>query len=181
MRCRCLAVAFSVLAGLIFSQNTVETPPEPEMADIFYRLDSGKLIPLERQAAAIHGGAHGFMVMGMKVASEFPGSKSPVRFNSAHLDLIVRSIVPVTSVDPNTIYCLRKLNSKKKSRELLFMTGHASPIGGSTTTTPLEGILPVEFSKYGNSSLKMTTGELAPGEYAVGKPYGPAVFCFGVD
>jgi hypothetical protein len=155
--------------------------PEPEMADIFYRLDGDKLVPLERQAAEIHGGAHGFIVMSMKTASEFPGARSPVRFRSGRLDFVVRSVIPVTAVDPNTIYCLRKLNTKKKSRELVIMSGHASPVGMSTTTTPAYGMLPVEFSRYGNSSLKMTTGDLPPGEYAVGKPYGPAVFCFGVD
>ena len=156
--------------------------PEPEIADIFYRLDGNKLISLERQAASIHGSAHGFIVMSMKTASEFPGAKSPVRFKrEQHFELIVRSIVPVSAVDPNTIYCLRRLNPKKKTRELIIMSGHAQPFGASATTTPAEGVLPVEFSRYGSSSLKMTTGELAPGEYAVGPLYGPAVFCFGVD
>jgi hypothetical protein len=168
-----------LLAIVVLAQTS--TPLEPEMADIFYRLDRDKLIALERQAAAIKGSAHGFIVMGMKTASEFPGAKSPVRFSSGHLDLVVRSVIPVTAIDPNTIYCLRKLNPKKKTRELLIMSGHASPVGATTTTTPAQGVLPVAFSRYGNSSLKMTTGELAPGEYAVGKPYGPAVFCFGVD
>jgi hypothetical protein len=155
--------------------------PEPEIADIFYRLDGYKLVPLERQQAEIHGDAHGFIVMSMKTAAEFPGAKSPVRFSSGHLDFVVRSVIPVTAIDPNTIYSLRKLNSKKKSRELVIMSGHTSPVGMSTTRTPAEGMLQVEFSSYGSSSLKMTTGELEPGEYAVGKPYGPAVFCFGVD
>lgn len=41
--------------------------------------------------------------------------------------------------------------------------------------------LPAEFSKYGDSSLKMKTAALPPGEYAVGKSYGQTVFCFGVD
>jgi hypothetical protein len=156
--------------------------PEPEMADIFYRLDGAKLVPLERQAASIHSGAHGFIVYGMKSASEFPGAKSPARFKSGgHFDLIVRSAIPVSAIDPNTIYCLRKLNSKKTKRELIIMSGHVQPFGVSTSTPTAEGVLPVEFSRYGMSSLKMTTGELAPGEYAVGHPYGPALFCFGVD
>ncbi|MGD1097547.1 MAG: hypothetical protein ABSB35_36870 [Bryobacteraceae bacterium] len=166
------------LALACFAQTT----PEPEVADIFFRLDQNKLVPLERQSAAIRGGAHGFIVMSIKSASEFPGAKSPVRFKRGEpLEFVVRSAIRVSLVDPNTIYCLRKLNGKKKTRELLITSGHASPIGASTTTTPAEGMLPVEFSKYGDSSLKMTTGALSPGEYAVGHPYGPAVFCFGVD
>jgi hypothetical protein len=167
------------LAVACFAQSVV---PEPEMADVFYRLDGDKLVPLERQAAAIRANVHGYIVMSMKTASEFPGAKSPVRFKSSeHLDFVVRSAIPASVIDPNTIYSLRKLTHKKKTRELVIMSGHATPFGASATTTPAEGVLPVEFSRYGTSSLKMTAGPLAPGEYAVGHPYGPAVFCFGVD
>jgi hypothetical protein len=155
--------ALFVSALVCFGQSS----PEPDMADIFYRLDKDKLIPLERQSAAFHASAHGFMVMSIKSTTRFPGAKSPIRFKSGQLDLVVRSVVPTSAIDPNTIYCLRKLNPKKKTRELVMMSGHVSPIGASTTGTPAEGILPVQFSIYG-ASLKMTTGELAPGEYAVG-------------
>ena len=34
---------------------------EPEIADIFYLLGPDKLVPLERQSAAVKGGAHGFV------------------------------------------------------------------------------------------------------------------------
>ena len=123
------------LALACFAQTT----PEPEVADIFFRLDQNKLVPLERQSAAIRGGAHGFIVMSIKSASEFPGAKSPVRFKRGEpLEFVVRSAIRVSLVDPNTIYCLRKLNGKKKTRELLITSGHASPIGASTTTTPAE-------------------------------------------
>jgi hypothetical protein len=156
--------------------------PEPEMADIFYRLDQGTLVPLERQAPATRSNAHGFFVMNLTTVSEYPGAKSPVRFKSGErFYFVVRTVVPVFAVDPNTIYALRKLDARKKTRDVPIMTGHFSPLGTSTTTTPAEGILPVEFSRYGSSSLKMTSGELAPGEYAVGPLHGPAVFCFGVD
>jgi hypothetical protein len=173
------ALAMAVLALACLAQTAAL---EPEMADIFYRLDGGNLVPLEREAPATRSNAHGFFVMNLTTVSEFPGAKSPVRFKSGErLDFVVRSVVPVFAVDPNTIYCLRKLDPKKKTRELPVMSGHFSPLGTSTTSTPAEGILPVEFSRYGSSSLKMTTGELAPGEYAVGHPHGQAVFCFGVD
>jgi hypothetical protein len=173
------ALAMTVLAVTCVAQTAA---PEPEMADIFYRLDGGSLVPLERQAPATRSNAHGFFVMNISTVSEFAGARSPVRFKSGErLDFVVRTVVPVFAVDPNTIYCLRKLDPKKKTRELAIMSGHFSPLGTSTTSTPAEGILPVEFSRYGSSSLKMTTGELTPGEYAVGHPHGPAAFCFGVD
>ena len=156
--------------------------PEPDVADVFYRLDAGSLVPLERQAATFHGSAHGFVVMSMKSAAGFPGAKSPVRFKSGqHVELIVRSQLSASVVDPNTLYSLRKLESKKKTRELVMMSGHASPLGTSSTSNPAEGVLQVDFSKFGTSSLKMDAGVLAPGEYAVGRFYGSAVFCFGVD
>lgn len=107
-------VALSATA--CFAQEAV---PEPEFADVFFRLDAGKLDPLERQTAVIHGKASGFIVMSTKAASEFPGSKSPVRFRADQtLDFVVRSPLAASTVDPNTLYVLRRLNGKKKSREL---------------------------------------------------------------
>lgn len=159
-----------------------ETLSEPEFSDVFFRLDAGKLVPLERQTATIQGKASGFIVMSMKASSEFPGAKSPVRFHSYEtLDFVVRFALAPSAVDPNTLYVLRKLNGKKKSRELVFMAGHASPVGASTKTDLAEGVLPVTFARYGTSSIRMTTRSLPPGEYAISRPYAQTVFCFGVD
>jgi hypothetical protein len=172
-------IGFAVFAAVGLAQSA---PVEPEFADIFYRLTDGNLVALERQAAAFKGSAHGFVVMGVKSAALLPGGKSPIRFKSGEqVDLVVRSMVSASTADPNTVYVLRKLSSKKKTRELVMTSGHFSPIGGSMTAVPAEGVLPVDFSRYGAASLKMSTGPLPPGEYAVGHPYGPAVFCFGVD
>lgn len=171
-----LAILFLTLACVAQSASL-----EPDIADIFYRLDGDRLVALERQAPTIRSGAHGLVVMSAKTVAEFPGPKSSVRFTKEpHFELVVRSIVPTSAFDPNTIYGLRRLEQKKKTRELVLMAGRVHPFGASTTT-PDSGLLPVEFSQYGSSSLKMTTGELAPGEYAVGPLDGPAVFCFGVD
>jgi hypothetical protein len=149
---------------------------------VFVGLDAGKLIPLERQTASIQGKASGFIVMSTKAASEFPGAKSPVRFRSNQtLDFIVRSPLASSTVDPSTLYVLRKLTTKKKSRELIIMAGHVTPLGASTKTDLAEGVLPVTFNRYGASSIKMSTRPLTPGEYAVSRLYAQTVFCFGVD
>jgi hypothetical protein len=178
MRLAVLATLF-VVAIVGWSQETVA---EPEFADVFFRLDGGKLIPLERQTAIIQGKASGFIVMSMKSASEFPGAKSPVRFTSDRpLDFVVRTLLASSAVDPSTLYVLRKLGAKKKSRELVIMSGHASPLGASTNSPLAQGVLPVEFSRYGASSIRMTTMALPPGEYAVSRQFGQTVFCFGVD
>jgi hypothetical protein len=86
-----------------------------------------------------------------------------------------------STADPNAVYYLRMLTSKKKTRELVMMAGHISPIGASTKTNFTGTPLPAYFSKYGSSSFKLTTDKLIAGEYALGRPYGGAVFCFGVD
>jgi hypothetical protein len=159
-----------------------ETVSEPEFADVFFRLDAGNLVSLERQTASVQGKASGFIVMSMKAASEFPGPKSPVRFHAGQpIDFVVRTFLASSTVDPNTLYVLRKLDSKKKTRELVFMAGHITPVGGSSKTNLAQGGLPVEFARYGASSFKMTTGPLQPGEYAVSLLYAQTVFCFGVD
>ncbi len=173
---------FVILALCALSGVAQEAASEPEFADVFFRLDAGKLTPLERQTAAIQGKASGFIVMSTKAASEFPGKKSSIRFRSDRpLDFVVRSALAASTVDPNTLYVLRKLNIKRKTRELVIMAGHVTPLGGSTKTDLAQGVLPVVFARYGTSSIKLTTEPLPPGEYAVSRLYAQTVFCFGID
>lgn len=166
----------STLLVLMFLAGV--TPPEPDMADVFHRLDGDKLVALERQAFDYRYSGAGFMYMRSKSYSEFPGAKSPVRFAAGRLELVVRSMQSPADMDLNGAYSLYKLSVKKQSRELVTTSGSISPFRYSSKNTPG---LPVEFSTYGSKSLKLRTGELGPGEYAVGRPYGPSVFCFGVD
>jgi hypothetical protein len=175
-----------LLLALLLQQSDKITeigpPPEPEAAEVFYALHNGKLLPLERQTPVFRSHAVGFIVMNTKSAREVPGAKSPVRFHSEErLELIVRSAIKLDAADPNTIYCVRRLDRKKATRELLLSTGRVSPAGGTSTMNPLEGVVPAEFSHYGDHSLKLATGPLPPGEYAVGRLYAQALFCFGVD
>lgn len=180
MKFRLLLVGLMFCALVAVAQETVA---EPEFADAFFRLDSGKLVPLERQTAAIQGKASGFIVMSMKASWEIPGTKSSVRFRSDQpLDFVVRSPLVQSAVNPSTFYFLRKLNRKKKARELIVMNGHASPGSATINNNPGQDALPVTFARYGASSLKMTTEALPPGEYVLSGPYGQtSVFCFGVD
>jgi hypothetical protein len=157
-------------------------PAEPQFANVFFGLDAGKLVPLERETTFIQAKAHGFIVMSVKANSEIPGAKSPVRFRSGQpLDFVVMSPGASSAIDPSTIYVLRKLTVKKKSRELLLTHVHATPFGATAKTELSEGVLPVTFAHYGSSSLKMNTAPLPPGEYAVSQAYGQTVFCFGID
>ena len=124
---------FSVLGAtaLLAAACVAQAPPEPEFSDVFYRLDGEKLIPLERQTATMKGGAGGFIYVKMRMTAEFSGAKSPVRFASEPLAFIVRAMPYGVSGDPNATYILRKLDQKKSSRILTFMSGHFSPVGGA--------------------------------------------------
>jgi hypothetical protein len=118
----------------------------------------------------------------VKTVSEIAGGKSAVRFKAGEpLDFVVRTALAPTAIDPNTLYCLRKLDAKKKTRELLVTSTHATPVGATSTVDFAGGALPLTFAKYGTSSLKVSITGLPPGEYPLGHTYGPAVFCFGLD
>lgn len=171
---------------IVFSVFAQTSQTEPDTIDIFYALpkdQSAALVSLERQQTTFHAKASGFMVMGLKGFSEITGKKSPVRFNAGEaLEFIVRSAFAASAADPNTFYALRSLQIKKNTREIIFMTGHASPLGASTKTDPSEGAIVLEFSKYATSSYKIKTPLLKLGEYALGRATMPqVVFCFGVD
>jgi hypothetical protein len=176
-----IAILATCLVALTsFAQTTVK---EPEFADTFAALSaSGDLVPLERETTTIHAGGGGFMVASSKAAYEIPGENSPVRFHSApELVFVVRSSLAQTDTDPATLYVLRKLNPKKKNREIAFSTGHFTPLGGHMTTNLNAGQLPLAFARYGASSYRVTASNLAPGEYALSRIYGQDVFCFGID
>jgi hypothetical protein len=155
---------------------------EPEFADVFFRLENGQLTALEREPITMKGGAHGFIVMNVKVTARFPGGNSTVRFKAGEpLDFVVRSPFAAGAADPATLYILRKLDAKKDHREVTFTGGRFTPLGGSTSTNFQEGTLPVTFSKYGKASYQVNNPGLPPGEYALGSIYPRVLFAFGVD
>jgi hypothetical protein len=179
MRSIAAVAVVALCAATLWAQ---ERTVEPEFADVFFRLDAGKLVPLERQIATVEGKSSGFIVMNSKMVYAFPGAKSPVRFRSGHpLDFVVRTLTRQSTEDPNSIYVLRKLDSKKKSRELVMSSAHFTPLGGSSRSSLEQSALPVDFSRYGVYSIRMTTSALAAGEYAVSRIHDHTVFCFGVE
>jgi hypothetical protein len=169
-------------AVLFFRWYCSERCTEPEFNDVFAGLEAGKLITLERQTPIIQVKSSGFISVNMKTSSEIPGTKSPVRFSSGQpLDFVVRSMFASTpGIDPSTFYTLHRLDIKKKTRGLTMTTVHASVLGATANTDP-QAALPVTFSKYGASSIKVAAGLLPPGEYALKSIYSQSVFCFGVD
>jgi hypothetical protein len=172
----------TILCAVAQSPAAQETPPEPQFGDVFSRLDAGKLVSLEKETAAIEGKSGGFMVATAKAFWEIPGARSTVRFAANKpLEFVVRSPLANTAVDPSSVLYLRRMDSKKKTREIVYMTGHFSPIGGSSKTNLSEGILPLTFARYGTGSIKIVTAPLPPGEYALSVSYGQVLYCFGLD
>lgn len=176
-----------LLAGVVVflgmpALSQQEIPVEPQRADVFMRLDAGKLAPLEHQRAAPKTKNRGFIVLSITRMLKVKGAASPVRFHSAAtLEFLVRMDRPGL-MDPGSFYILRKLEVKPNSREIAIMTAYGTPVrifGKRDLRT--EGNLPLDFSEYGQSSLKLTAHDLPPGEYALSRAMGFSIFCFGVD
>jgi hypothetical protein len=184
-------IALIVLAAMaimpVAAQDTKPTADaEPEFSNVFFGLVDGKLIPLERQIASVH--VKGGVLSGFSGFGELSGPHSPVRFSHANnLQLIVKPLANENhdpNQDPDTIYHVREVKSKKKVREWLFGKVTASHYYNRLG----EGLLPVKWTKYGNQSLRVTLGSLPAGEYCA-SPLGQevaeqrvvTVFCFGVD
>lgn len=155
--------------------------PEPEFSDVFFRLVNGTLTPLERQDGAIRSSANGFIVMSVKGGVEVPGKQSPVRFSGGTFDFVVRAPGGMATMDPDSLYHLRRLTSKHNRREALLTSGHASPVGATMHAARSQGLIPLDFSHHGSHSYRIRVSDLAPGEYALGRAGGRTVFCFGVD
>ena len=154
-----LVICLTTLA--LFAQAPVK---EPEFADTFAAVSaSGDLIPLEHQAARIHAGGGGFMIASSKAAYEISGQKSPVRFHQTPESVfIVRSALAQTDTNPATLYVLRKLDPKKKTREIAFSTGHFTPLGGHATTDLNAGQIPNSFARYGTFPTALPPRALLP-------------------
>jgi hypothetical protein len=184
---RSLKMKTLLLTGLLIlvgmpALSEQEIPAEPQYAGVFTRLDAGKLVPLEHQTAVAKSTNRGFIVSSMKHLLKLKGAKSSVRFHSAPtLEFLVRMDRPGL-MDPGSFYILRKLEVKQDSREMTFMSARVAPIGiFARRDLRTEGILPLEFSNYGQSSLKLTAHDLVPGEYALSRASGRQLFLFGMD
>jgi hypothetical protein len=155
---------------------------EPAFSDVFFRLSGGGLVALERRTITIDSKASGLFEVNVDTEAELSGARSPVRFPAnIPLEFVVRLPFSSSAIDPNAAYALRKLASKEKTRELQILSERGSVLGASVKSSLAESALPVDFSKYGASSLKMTAPALPPGEYAVSSHHSETVFCFGVD
>lgn len=175
-------VTFSVLALSILSAAQQGAPPpvrEPDTLNVFYLVDSGKLVSLERQMTNGIQIQHGFMSTKAAGVTELTGGQSSVRFKSGQLEFVVSM-----GGDP-AVFSLRKLEIKKNkrgdTRELLVVKAQSSVFHAGKADTA-ERLIPIDFSRYGSSSYRAVPKEpIGPGEYAFWRADSQTVYCFGVD
>ena len=175
MKQRVILIA-AICAIAAFAQSPVE---EPSSLNVFYRLETGKLVPLEQQTTKGSELKHGFMSTKAAAVTQISGPQSPVRFPAGAMEFVV-----ATATDP-AVYSLRKLEVKKTkssgTRELLIVTAQASMFGKAKVDSSGTAVA-LDFTRYGSASYKAAPRQpLVPGEYAFWRPDLPAVFCFGVD
>jgi hypothetical protein len=177
-----LTVILAVILICVGAAFGIDATMEPEASEVFYGLNAGQLLPLEREVAVVRGRAGGFIAIKVKGTLEFRGGRSPVRFRSGvPLKFVIRPTASTPAVDPFTAYCLRSLDSKKKVREIVITSGYATPLGASSTVNASKGVMPLTVSRYGEHSYIYTATDLPPGEYALSNTRGGLAFCFGVN
>jgi hypothetical protein len=154
---------------------------EPELDDVFFRVDGERLIALEQELpeTVIRGGLDVLVLQ---------GRASSVRFRAGDLTFVVRSEYDVSKVDATAFYKLHELTTPRwdpKKQKLTPKTDKRELLLGGTQVFPTRAFyaktVGVKFSGYGGSSYKIETESLPRGEYAFRRTAAKAVFCFGID
>ena len=141
------------------------TPSNPEPAipgAVYFRDDSGTLIPLERNTGNPVGTR-------LKPYWEMAGARSPVRLRASRK--MVFFLRTADSIDPGT-YSLVVLETRQVNRRTRFDVNNN------------KSLLALNFSvaKLGESLYSLTpVNDLAAGEYAFSPGNSNDAYCFGVD
>jgi hypothetical protein len=181
-----ILLAVLILAGnglSLRAQEQKATVQEPEYLGQFALLGSnGTLVPLDQQKMTFVSQAHNhFFSVSASGEKVVPGKSSPVRVSpDAHF--VVKSSSTYDSVDPNTLVHLVPFAIQKGQRVIVETTAKAGVFQGAKGQSAPDTSIPLNFKKYGTSSLEIIPAQpLPPGEYALMATGGLAVFCFGVD
>jgi len=149
-------------------QSTNSKPVEPEALGVVFLLDSSNQVlkPLADEVWKAHGN------MGFTKATgvvEVAGEHSTFRIAANNKFEFVFKVE-----HPENVKLYRSLQKKNQRQFELVKIANSG-----RTREPIQGI-PVEITKYGESSFKLAPqSPLAPGEYAI--IYGEKVLSFGVD
>lgn len=138
---------------------------EPEAIGVFYWLNNGSLVQLERQTAVIK-------VM-FRETAELKGERSPIRIKSGQKQEFIVQLA--NGVDPNK-YSLNQFKVKNGKRQVVLTK--AMLLGAKSEVNTIF----FNVSKYGSRSYKIVPAEtLPPGEYGFNPSESDDVFCFGID
>ena len=170
-------IAMKKMGLLLLIACAVCSAQNPASGVISALAPSGALVTLEPEHAQIAAHTKGFMAYSSKAYYVVHGSRSPVRFQSP---AALTFVLPSSPVDPSTLFMLRRLTATKKSREVQILSLSANPFGARITDETDSANVPLSFTRTG-ASIRATTGELKPGEYAMSTVGSYDFYCFGVD
>ncbi len=183
-----LLVLLIVVTAALAQDSAPSAPPqpnlqEPEYINSFFLLDAdGSLKPLEHQTAGMHHKIKALGYGGGEMSYTVQSNHSPVRI-AAGTPIAIIVKLENHDADPANLVELFTLKVGKSDRELVVAKHHFL---GSTKMGAQDKEVALEFAKYGQSSVKITTSApLPPGEYAMGISAGAMgsrqAYCFGVD
>jgi hypothetical protein len=178
-----LLCGFALFGAPLGVAQAPQAVTEPDYANSFLLLAAdGHLEPLERKPVGVMGKVKAFGFGGADVLYQIQDEHSTVRRPAgAPLDIVVR--LENQDVDPATLVVLYPLKVVKGQRQLLI--SGARPFSGHTKSDLQSKQLQMNFSKYGQKSVKITPQTpLAPGEYAITvqtQNSQPTAYCFGID
>ncbi len=168
------AIAF-ILVGAVAMQ------PSPDAGVGIFGTQAQTTLPLEHEKVTLVSSASGFFSYKSSGAWVVRGDKSPVRFHAGMpISVVIRFVSDPHAPLPAQEFILRRLDVKRKRREIVIVTGHSSAFGSSVQTDAMAGALPVKFTQNSQGYSSDPT-PLQPGEYALTQPGGSDWYCFGVD
>ena len=178
-------IALFILTALPFLTLTgqeVKKVQEPEYIGVIFYLDpAGALTPLERQQSNSAFKLKAMGYGGGQSSIIYKGSHSPVRFKAGQEIQFVVRMQAAPGIEPDSLVNLDVLKVSKNERAII--TVKVGPMGlGGAKSRKGETLRPLNFSKYGEQSLKLAPAEpLEPGEYLITSIGGRGAFLFGID
>ncbi len=152
---------------------------EPEYIGVFFYLNEGKLVALERQSAESKLKIKAMGFGGGESILQIKGEQSNVRFKADQkVEFVVR--VSSQSTDPVSIIQFYRFESKKGMRRLSIAKAGTMGMGAKSIVN--QNAVSFNAAKYGESSFKIVPANaLLPGEYCFSGAASQDGFCFGID
>jgi hypothetical protein len=165
-------------ASLKDQQGDTAKPIEPGVLGVMFYLDPNAhtitALPKEKWTAVGKGKPKGFASATAVGSVQFSGISS-----AFHIPVSDKSEFVFNIANPSSakLYMCSQFEKKKFRQADVVAVTESGAFKKTVTQTPIDGV-PVEISKYGESSYKLTAKSLTPGEYVILS--GGDAFTFGV-